>query len=50
MQVRRPRTNGSVEHFNRTVLEEFFGESFRETFYDSAETLQKDPDRWLVYY
>lgn len=49
-QVRRPQTNGFVERFNRTVLEEFFREVFRETFYESVAALQQDLDRWLVYY
>lgn len=49
-QVRRPQTNGFVERFNRTVLEEFFREAFRTTFYQSVEALQRDLDRWLVYY
>ncbi len=49
-QVRRPQTNGFVERFNRTVLEEFFREVFREHFYESVEALQQDLDRWLVYY
>ena len=49
-QVRRPQTNGFVERFNRTVLEEFFREVFRETFYESVEALQSDLDRWLVHY
>lgn len=49
-QVRRPETNGFVERFNRTVLEEFFREVFRERFYESVDALQQDLDRWLVYY
>ena len=49
-QVRRPQTNGFVERFNRTVLEEFFREVFRERFYESVEALQQDLDRWLQYY
>jgi transposase InsO family protein len=49
-QVRRPQTNGFVERFNRTVLDEFFREVFRETFYESAEALQQDLDHWLMVY
>lgn len=48
--VRRPQTNGFVERFNRTVLDEFFREAFRERFYDSVEALQQDLDRWRFYY
>ena len=46
----RPRTNGFVERFNRTVLDEFFREAFREKFYPSVEELQKDLDQWLHRY
>jgi len=49
-QVRHPQTNGFVERFQRTVLDEFFRKAFRTTFYESVETLQTDLDAWLVYY
>jgi transposase InsO family protein len=49
-KVRTPRTNGFVERFNGTVLDEFFRVKMRETFYDSVEALQADLDAWLVYY
>jgi transposase InsO family protein len=49
-QVRRPQTNGFVERFHRTVLDEFFRPAFRTKFYDSVETLQNDLDIWLVHY
>lgn len=49
-KVARPRTNGFVERFNRTVLDEFFRETFREKFYTSVEELQEDLDRWLHCY
>ncbi len=49
-KVARPRTNGFVERFNRTVLDEFFREAFREKFYPSVEELQKDLDQWLHRY
>jgi len=49
-KVGRPRTNGFVERFNRTILDEFFREAFRKTFYLSVEELQKDLDVWLDYY
>ena len=45
-----PRTNGFVERFNRTVLDEFFRETFRNKFYGSVEVLQQDLDQWLHYY
>jgi len=49
-KVARPRTNGFVERFNRTALDEFFRETFREKFYASVEELQADLDQWLEYY
>ena len=44
------RTNGFVERFNRTVLDEFFSDAFRKKFYASAQELQKDLDSWLEHY
>ena len=38
-RVRRPQTNGFVERFNRTVLDEFFRIKFREKFYDGLDEL-----------
>ena len=49
-QVRRPQSNGFVERFNRTVLDEFFRIVFRKKFYESVEALQEDLDAWLVHY
>jgi len=49
-KVNRPRTNGFVERFNKTALNEFFRKAFREKFYESVESLQQDFDKWLSYY
>ena len=49
-RVRTPRTNGFVERFNGTVLDEFFRVKMREAFYNSVEALQADLDTWLVHY
>lgn len=49
-RVRTPRTNGFVERFNGTVLDEFFRVKMREAFYDSVEALQSDLDDWLLHY
>lgn len=49
-RVARPRTNGFVERFNRTVLDEFFRETFHDKFYVSVEELQVDLDQWLHSY
>ena len=49
-KVRRPQTNGFIERFNRSILDEFFRIKFREKLYTALEELQKDLDQWLVYY
>jgi len=49
-KVAMPRTNRFVERFNRTVLDEFFRETFRDKFYSSVDELQKDLDEWLHCY
>ncbi|MFC3061836.1 IS481 family transposase, partial [Paenirhodobacter populi] len=49
-KVKTPKTNGFVERFNGTVLDEFFRIKMRETFYDSVEAMQADLDAWLVHH
>jgi transposase InsO family protein len=49
-RVRRPQTNGFVERFNRTVLDEFLRTAMRTTVYTSVEALQADFDVWLAHY
>jgi len=49
-KVATPRTNGFVERFNKTVLDEFIRETFRDKLYVSVEELQVDLDKWLDYY
>lgn len=49
-KVKSPRTNGFVERFNKTALNEFFRKAFREKFYESVESLQTDFDSWLKHY
>lgn len=49
-KVRTPKTNGFVERFHRTILDEFFRVTFRTTFYESVETLQADLNKWLCFY
>lgn len=49
-KVATPRTNGFVERFNRTILDEFFRTAFREKLYLTLEELQIDLDQWLYDY
>jgi transposase InsO family protein len=49
-KVANPRTNGFVERFNRTVLDEFFRTAFRKKLYESLPALQKDLDDWIHRY
>ncbi len=49
-KVASPRTNGFVERFNRTVLDEFFRTAFRKKLYESVNALQEDLDTWLHEY
>jgi transposase InsO family protein len=49
-RVGTPRTNGFVERFNGTVLEEFFKPALHAKLYESVEALQADLDAWLVHY
>ena len=49
-KVRTPRTNGFVERFNRTVLDESFRTTFRENFYETVDALQFNLDSWLIHY
>lgn len=45
-----PYTNGFVERFHRTLKDEFFAKVFREKWYDSIESLQRDLDGFLQHY
>ena len=46
-KARHPQTNGIVERFHKTVLEEFYNVAFRKKIFDSVEELQKDLDNYL---
>ena len=48
--VRRPQTNGFVERFHRTVLDEFFRIALRSKSYQSIQALQDDLNIWLQFY
>ena len=49
-KVKSPKTNGFVERFNGSVLDEFFSVKMRETLYKTVEALQTDLEAWLVHY
>lgn len=49
-KVKSPQTNGIVERFHRTALNEFYRVAFRRRIYGSIEQLQGDLDLWLKEY
>jgi len=50
IRVGMPQSNGFIERFNRTLLEEFFCVAFRKKWYYSLEELQRDLDTYLWHY
>lgn len=49
-KTRHPQTNGIVERFHKTVLNEFYQTTFRKKIYANIEQLQTDLDEWLLRY
>ena len=49
-KTRHPQTNGIVERFHKTVLNEFYQTTFRKKIYANIDQLQADLDEWLVKY
>jgi len=49
-KTRHPQTNGIVERFHKTILNEFYQTTFRKKIYATIEQLQSDLDEWLLYY
>ncbi len=49
-KTKSPQTNGIVERFHRTVLNEFYRVAFRKKIYGSIEELQADLDEYLREY
>ncbi len=49
-KVKSPQTNGIVERFHRTVLNEFYWVAFRRKIYSGIEEFQCDLDAWLREY
>jgi transposase InsO family protein len=49
-KTKSPQTNGIVERFHRTVLNEFYRIAFRRKIYRAIEELQVDLDSWIASY
>jgi transposase InsO family protein len=49
-KTKSPQTNGIVERFHKTVLDEFYRIAFRKKLYLSIEVLQADLDEWIRSY
>jgi transposase InsO family protein len=49
-KTRNPQTNGIVERFHKTVLNEFYRVAFRKRIYGSIAELQADLDEWIRAY
>ena len=49
-KVGRPQSNGYIERFHRTLLEEHLRIKGRTTWYESLEEMQKDLDGYLETY
>ena len=49
-KTKSPQTNGIVERFHKTVLDEFYRVTFRKKIYGSIAELQVDLDAWVASY
>jgi len=49
-KVRTPKTNGFVERFNGTVLDELFRVKMPETCYETVDALRADLDIRLIHH
>src|SRR6516164_7159414 len=49
-KTKSPQTNGIVERFHKTALDEFYRIAFRKKIYGSIAELQADLDRWVQSY
>ena len=50
IKPRTPQSNGIVERFNRTLLEEFYQITMIKKVYSSLTDLQDDLDKFIYYY
>ena len=46
-KAKSPQTNGIVERFHKTMLDEFYRIALRKKIYTSIEDLQADLDLWM---
>jgi transposase InsO family protein len=49
-KAKSPQTNGIVERFHKTVLNEFYRVAFRKKVYAGIAELQADLDAWIAEY
>ena len=49
-KTKSPQTNGIVERFHKTILNEFYRVAFRKKLYQSIDELQDDLDEWMKSY
>jgi transposase InsO family protein len=49
-KVRRPQSNGFIERFHRTLLDEHLRVKGRTTWYESLDEMQSDLDQYLEIY
>ena len=46
-KARSPQTNGIVERFHKTMLDEFYRIAFRKKVYATIDEFQADLDAWM---
>ena len=49
-KAKSPQTNGIVERFHKTMLDEFYRIVFRKKIYQTVNELQLDLDAWMSEY
>lgn len=49
-RVTRPQSNGIIERFHRTLLDEHFRIEGRKTWFETIEEMQTVPDAYLIVY
>jgi Integrase core domain len=50
VHAKSPQTNGIVERYHKTMLNEFYRIAFRKKIYATIGELQKDLDAWMTEY